>query len=525
MSKHRFFVRVGNKELMKRTALPKKGAPLKIIIIAPEVAPYAAVGGFSRVTASLSRALIALGHDVRLFMPKFGLIDEKKYPMQMVYEGLKVPTGDETKPELICNIKTYQPLPGTGAPVYFLENREYYEQRANVYGYSDDTVRWALLARGLLEYLKVSDWQPQVIHANDWHTGAVPNYLRSVYAADEKLQGVATLFTIHNLNFQGMFDHRSVSELDYDDGRSRIAPFFSDRLAKLNFMRRGILYADAVNAVSETYSHEILTPEFGEGLDRLLQEVRSKLFGVVNGIDFDEYNPATDRLIPVNFDLSSIHKRVEDKLALQKEFGLPPDADVPVIAMEGRLDKQKGLDLTLEIIRPLLKTFEMQFIVLGGGDIDFANAFRKLKDEFPTQVGIHLMPNFTLPRLIFAGADMLLFPSKFEPCGIVQMEGMRYGAIPIARAVGGLADTIENFDPRKNTGYGFVFKDYDKWQYFAQVVRALEAYNHKETWRNLQKRAMSQDFSWEASAQRYVDLYEKALLFHRSPPDGGYHAQ
>lgn len=489
-----------------------KETPLKVMMVAPEVSPYASVGGFSRVTAYLSRALRRLGLDVRLFMPKFGLIDEKKYPLAMVYPGLKVPTGDASVPELICNVKTYT-VPG-GTPTLFLENMEYYEKRANVYGYSDDPVRWMLLSRGLLEYLKVSDWRPDIIHAHDWHTGALPNYLKTVYNLEEKLLNVATLFTIHNLNFQGMFDHRTVSEIDFDDGRSEIADFFAKRLNKQNFMRRGILYADTVNTVSETYAREILTKEFGEGLDRLLLEVRSKLFGVVNGIDTEEFNPATDKLLAQNYDVNSLEKRVKNKLALQKEFDLPPDAETPVVAIEGRLDKQKGLDLVVEIAWPLLKNFPIHFILLGGGDVELANTFRKLKEDFPQQVGLHLMPNFTLPRLIFSGADLMLFPSKFEPCGIVQMEAMRYGAIPVARAVGGLNDTIENFDPRKNTGNGFIFKDFDKWQFFAQIIRALEVYNHRKIWQDLQKRAMNRDFSWEASAKRYVELYQKAIAFH-----------
>lgn len=486
--------------------------PLKIMMVAPEMSPYASVGGFSRVTAHLSRALLKLGLKVRLFIPKFGLIDEKKYPLQTVYEGLKVPTGDANTPELICNVKTYT-VPG-GTPTFFLENMEYYEKRANVYGYSDDPTRWMLLARGLLEYLKVSDWRPDIIHAHDWHTGALPNYLKTAYNLEEKFVNIATLFTIHNLNFQGMFDHRTVSEMDFDDGKSPIAPFFAKRLNKQNFMRRGILYADAVNTVSETYAREILTKEFGEGLDRLLLEVRSKLFGVVNGIDTEEFNPVTDELIAQNYGVNSLGKRAKNKLALQKEFNLPPDAETPIIAIEGRLDKQKGLELVAEIVWPLLKNFPVQFILLGGGDVELANTFRKLQEDFPRQVGLHLMPNFTLPRLIFSGADLMLFPSKFEPCGIVQMEAMRYGAVPVARAVGGLNDTIENFDPRQSTGYGFIFKDFDKWQFFAQVVRALEVYNHKKTWQELQKRAMSRDFSWEASAKRYVELYRKALVFH-----------
>lgn len=491
---------------------PPQKQKLKVMMVAPEMSPYASVGGFARVTGYLSLALRRLGHDVRLFMPKFGLIDEKKYTLQTVYEGLDVPTGQRETPYLTCNVKSHT-LPG-GTPTYFLENMEYYEKRANVYGYSDDPTRWMLLGRGLLEFLRVSDWHPDVIHAHDWHTGAVPNYLRTVYASEERLKSVATLFTIHNLNFQGMFDHRNVSEMDFDDGRSEIADFFAERLGKQNFMRRGILYADAVNTVSETYAREILTKEFGEGLDRLLAEVRSKLFGVVNGIDTEEFNPAADRLLAQNYDVNSLEKRAKNKLALQKEFGLPPDTETPVIAIEGRLDKQKGLDLVAEIAWPLLKNFPVHFILLGGGDVELADTFRKLKEDFPQQVGLHLMPNFTLPRLIFSGSDIMLFPSKFEPCGIVQMEAMRYGSIPVARAVGGLADTVENFDPRQNTGCGFVFKDFDKWQFFAQVVRALEVYNHKETWRQLQKRAMNRDFSWEVVAKKYVELYQKALGFH-----------
>lgn len=488
-----------------------KNKPLKIIIVAPEVSPYAMVGGFSRVTTYLSRALNKLGHDARLFMPKFGSIDEKKYPLELVYEGLQVPTGDPENPFLVCNVKTH--TVAGGAKVYFLENMEYYEKRANVYGYSDDTVRWMLLCRGLLEFLKVNDWVPDVIHANDWHTGAVSNYLRTEYALDSRLFKISTIFTIHNINFQGMFDHRNVSEIDMDDGRSPIAPFFSDRLSKQNFMRRGILYSDVVNTVSETYAREILTPEFGEKLDRLLLEVRSKLFGVVNGVDTNEFDPQKDPHISENYDVNHLHQREKNKIALQKEFGLPQNKEIPIIAYEGRLDKQKGLDLVVEIAWPLLKNFDVQLIILGGGDVDLANTFRKLKDDFPDKVGTHLMPNFTLPRLIFSGSDMMLFPSKFEPCGIVQMEAMRYGSIPIVRAVGGLNDTVENFDPKKNSGTGFVFKDFDKWQFFAQIIRALEVYNHKAVWLGLQKRAMSRDFSWEASAKTYLEFYRKAMVF------------
>ena len=491
--------------------------PLKILVVAPEISPYANVGGLSRVVAHLSRALMALGADVRLFMPKFGFIDEEKYETEIVHEWLEVPTGgsDSEVPFLICNVKKHIPPTGTGATVYFLENMEYYEKRANVYGYSDDPLRWALFSRGILEFLRVSDWVPDVIHVNDWQTGYLPNYLRTVYEKDKKLLPIATVFTIHNLSYQGMFDHRSVSEMDFDDGRSEIASFFNERLKKQNFMKRGIICSDIVSTVSETYAYEIMTPEFGEGLDKLIVELRNKIFGVLNGIDYDEYNPATDHLLVENYDANNSEDKVRNKLALQKEFGLKQDKDIPVISVVGRLEPQKGYDLAAEILWPLLRNFDVQFIAIGGGDLSIVEAFRALKNDFPEKVGIHLMPNFSLPHLVFAGSDIMLFPARFEPCGLVQMEAMRYGTIPVARAVGGLADTIEDFNPRSDSGVGFVFKDFDKWQLFAQIVRALEVYSHQNMWKGLVRRAMAKDFSWKTSAKSYLDLYGKAIHFRK----------
>lgn len=490
---------------------------LKILLVAPEASPYANVGGIARVIAHLSLALTKLGHDVRIFMPKFGSIDEEKYPMEKVITGLKVPTGapeGKGEPHLICNVKTH--TPATGITTYFLENMEFYEKRANVYGYSDDSLRWALLSRGAIEFIKAGEFVPDIVHANDWQTGLLPNYLRSVYDKDKKLLDVCTLFTIHNLHYQGMFDHRNISELDYDDGRSEIASFFDDRLTKQNFLKRGVLFSDVVNTVSETYAREILTPAYGECLEKLLLEVRSKIFGITNGIDYDEFNPATDPNLANNYDVRNLADRYRNKIALQKEFGLKEDPAIPIISAEGRLDAQKGLDMTIEPLSKILSMYDVQFIALGGGDLAIADALRALKNQFPDKVGLHLMPNFALPRLIFAGSDIMLFPSRFEPCGLVQMEGMRYGAVAVARMVGGLADTVKNFDAAKDTGYGFTFKDFDAWQFFGSLIRALEVYNNKEVWEKLVKRCMEQDFSWEASAARYVELYYKAIRLRRA---------
>lgn len=486
--------------------------PLKILIVAAEVFPYASVGGISRVIPQLAKALKEKGHDVRVFMPKFGLIDEDKYKLDTVLEGLKVPTNSEKKEVLICNVKKHSL--SSGVTVYFLENQEYYEKRANVYGYSDDPLRWALLSRGALEFIKNSHdgWVPNIIHSNDWQTGLISNYIKTTYKNDNILRRIVSTFTIHSMSHQGMFDHRNISELDYDDGKSEIAGFFSNKLNKQNFLKRGIIYSDIVNAVSEKYALEILTPEYGEGLDQLLLELRSKLFGIVNGIDVEELNPETDDFIPENFTYRTLEKRKLNKLALQKEFGLEQNTETPILAYWGRLDAQKGLDLLFSILWPLLTLYEhVQFVQVGGGAGNYVQTLKKLAADFPKQVGVHPLPNFTLPRLIMSGADIVMFPSKFEPCGIVQMEAMRYGAVPVVRATGGLADTVENFDPKTNSGTGFVFKNYDKWEFFAQVVRALEVYNHKKIWQGIVERAMKKDFSWINAAGKYEDLYRKGI--------------
>lgn len=488
-----------------------KKPPYKILIVGTEAAPYATVGGFSSVLAYLSRELKARGHDVRLFMPKFGFIDEEEYNISMVKEGLKVPTDDETTKELICNIKYTEDA--YGVKTYFLENQEYYEKRANVYSYVDDPTRFALLSRGALEFIRTEEFVPDVVHTNDWHTGLLANYLKTSYRKDPILSDIATVFTIHNLRFQGNFDHKNVSELDFDDGKSPVAPFFAPRLNTQNFMRRGILYNDAVNTVSKTYSHEILTPEYGEGLDKLLLEVKGKVFGIVNGLDYDEFDPMKDSLVEHHFDINSLDKRIKNKAALQKEFDLPVDEEALLLGFVGRLDYQKGVDLVVDTLRHVFADYNVQFVQVGGGDRGLTEMLKGLKEDFPEKVGIHPYPNFTLPRMIFAGSDCIVYPSRFEPCGIVQIEAMRYGSIPIVRKVGGLADTVENFETLKRTGNGFVFKNFDCYSLFGQIVRAFELYKNKEVWQDLQKNAMKSDYSWGHSAKEYEKLYERALTF------------
>jgi starch synthase len=492
-----------------------KQTPLKILFVCAEVAPYATIGGLAQVAYFLPKALRKLGAEVSIFMPRYGTIDEKKFKIKPYLTGLKVPTGEaKGVTELICNVKVREG--GKREPtVYFLENMEYFEKRANVYGYSDDPIRFALLSRGALEFIRATGMKPDVIHCNDWHTGSLANYLRTEYKNDPALKSIATVFTIHNLRNQGVFDFKFASPMDFDDGKSRLLPLFSPQFRKQNVLKRGVIYSDLVNTVSDTYSREIMTPEYGEGLSELLKELRTKIFGVLNGLDYDEFDPVKDRFIKKNYSFRTLADRVANKKDLQRSFSLTVDPKIPILAYCGRLDDQKGLDLISEILPTLLSEYHVQFVVIGTGTTKYREFFTALEGQFPGLVGTHLMSDFVLPRRVFAGADMLLLPSKFEPGGIVVIEGMRYGAVPVVRSTGGLADIVTDFDPEHNTGNGFTFHTYNKLSLFGAIIRAIQVYRNDTLWTSLMKRVMKEDVSWEKAACQYIDLYARAVEFHR----------
>ena len=283
-------------------------------------------------------------------------------------------------------------------------------------------------------------------------------------------------------------------------------------LGKLaGFMKRGILYSDAVNTVSENYSKEILTKDYGEGLYSLLKEVRTKLFGILNGIDYKELNPRTDKNIFLNFSRHNLKNRIKNKTYLQKEFNLEVSPDIPMVGMVTRLSEQKGMDLLFPIMDVLLSDFNMQFIIVGEGDAKYRDFFAEAVKKYPKRVGFHSVSDFSLGRQIFASCDIFLMPSRFEPCGLTQMEAMRYGAIPVVRKTGGLADTVTDFDPRNNQGSGFVFEKFDSMALFGAIIRAIENYKHKSSWSGLINGVMAQDFSWDASAEKYLALYRKTI--------------
>lgn len=498
------------------TFIFQKKPLLKILFVAPEAKPFVKVGGLGEVMYSLPRALNGLGYDARVMIPNYAVIDSDKFPMKMVYEGLEVPTDSEDPSKLICNVKMFQSSgeKDVSTTVYFLENQDFYEHRGNVYGYDDDAARWALLSRGTLEFIRLNkEWKPDIIVACDWQGGLIPNYLCANYNNDPVLSKIATVFSIHNLHYQGMFDHHFVNEMDYDDGQSAIPAINDSRLLKINFMRRGIRYADIINTVSSTYAKEITTPEYGELLEGLLSERRSRLFGILNGIDYISNDPEVDPSVEFSYSAKNLTGRLKNKKALQEKFNLPIKEDVPVIGIVSRLAEQKGFDLLFDSLDALLRNFDFQLIVLGSGESKYLGFFQDLDKKYDN-IATHLSYDEVLPKMIYSGADAILVPSRFEPCGLTQMEAMRYGAVPIVRKTGGLADSVEDYDPKSNSGTGFVFDKFDHYALFGAIVRAIEAYKYPKAWQEIQKRAMMVDFSWDKSAREYARLFAKATSFH-----------
>jgi len=492
--------------------------PLKVLFVTAEVAPFSQVGGLAQVSYFLPRALKRAGVDIRIFSPKYGSINSKLLQTQNIIEGLKVPTGEidtgEHPKELVCNVKILKSPKKDDPIIYFLENMEYYEQRANVYGYSDDHIRFGLLSRAALEFVKHQDFIPDIIHANDWHTGYSLNYLEKDYK-EEPMDKISSVFSVHNL-YQGTFDFDHASEMDFDDGKGELSSFFSDRFFKQNPLKRGVIYADLVNTVSQTYSREIMTEAYAPKLYNLFKELRGKFYGILNGLDYTSFNPKTDKVINRNYSAVSMASRKENKVDLQKEFNLNILPHAPVLGIVGRLDVQKGLDLVVEIMDFVLKECGAQLIVVGRGDDEYRDYFADLEKRYPGMVGTHLMYDATLPRKVYAGADMILMPSRYEPGGIVALEAMRYGCIPIVRATGGLADSVIDYAPAESSGTGFSFTTYSSMSFLTAIVRALETYKNPLAWNKIVKKAMEQDFSWDKTAKKYLEIYHRSQEFSAS---------
>ncbi|HID62916.1 MAG TPA: glycogen synthase [Anaerolineae bacterium] len=479
--------------------------PLKILLLAAEVVPFAKTGGLADVAGSLPKALKALGHDVRMAMPRYGRISVEKFNLKEVLAPFPVPIDESTELAGIL-----QGTIGQDVPVYMVDSAKYYD-REGIYMYPDDAERFIFFCRAAIEMLKRMNWRPDILHCHDWHTAIVPNWMKTIYADDPFFAQTATVYTIHNLAYQGIFGYRVLEIAGIDEYGFIMHPDMADLNEVVDFMARGIYFADMINTVSERYAQEILTPELGEHLDPILRDRRDRLFGILNGIDVELMNPATDPYIAVNYDVHNLMRRHENKLALQQEAKLPQRADVPLIGAISRLTDQKGFDLISQIIDPLMNNLDIQFVLLGTGEQHYHDMFSDLASRHPDKMAVFLTFNAPLAQRIYAGSDMFLMPSRFEPCGLGQMIAMHYGSVPVVRSTGGLADTVKDFNPTTGEGNGFAFEPYDAMALYTALVRATENYKHKGEWHKLMLRGMTADFSWNASARKYVDLYYRAL--------------
>lgn len=487
-------------------------------MLSAEVAPFVTVGGLSQVNYFLSKALLRDKHDVRIFTPFYGKINHKKYKTETIATHIKYPQElqDKKYPASIeWNIRAYKHKPLT----YFVENREYFTLREHVFGYGDDHQRFYLLCVACLEWLcqqiKTNEWVPDIVHAQDWHAGYFLELARTVPKYKELMRHIGFLFTVHNFRYQGNFDFTYLPPNEKDVGTKPLLSILDPAMQRQNALLRGIMHADWINTVSQTHAIEVLTSQYGEGLEDFLLQKRGVFSGVINGLDTKTFDPGTDPLVSYNFTISSLGKRKNNKLILQKEFNLPQDPTIPLLSFVGRLDKQKGLHLILEILPVLIQELNIQFIVLGGGDQQFAREFYEMQKKFPKNIGTHLYANFKLPRKIIAGSDCMLLPSMFEPGGIVALEAMRYGSIPIVHKTGGLADIVNDFDPKTKKGNGFSFVEPKPSSLLIAITRAMETYRNPNVWKVLISNVMKEDFSWDHSMKEYVLLYKKIQKIRR----------
>jgi starch synthase len=478
---------------------------MKILFIASEVAPLAKTGGLADVTGSLPKELKRMGHDVRIILPFYQTVAEGSFAVSSVLQRVTVSfNGQEETGRLYRTLLD-------DIPVYLLGHENYY-QREYLYGtpagdYPDNPRRFAFFCRSILTLLKQWDFCPDLLHCHDWQTALIPVLLKYELHRDPFYQGISVLYTIHNLAYQGLFPRESLEEMGLD--RSYFTIGRLEFYGKVNLMKGAIQAADLVNTVSETYCREIQTPEQGCGLDGVLKRRGDDFSGILNGLDYTEWNPATDRDIFSRYDTVHPERKAENKDELQRLLGLRRTSDIPLCGMVSRLSAQKGFDLVSELV-PVLTAVRMQLVVLGDGEEKFVRLLSKAAGSQNENISFHFGFDATLARRIYAGSDIFLMPSHYEPCGLGQLIALRYGAVPVVRKTGGLADTV--LDPRESKkATGFSFADYAVPHFESAILRAIAAWQDKTAWNTIMRRGMERDFSWHNSARLYEKLYGSCI--------------
>jgi starch synthase len=484
---------------------------MKILIASPEIFPFVKTGGLADVTGALPKALRDLGIDVRVILPKHKGIEELGFPMRYGNHRISCQVSQSFVDAEIVESEY------DGITAYLVEKDEYY-YRDYLYStpdgdYLDNAERFIFFAKSILEMIKVTGFIPDVLHCNDWETSLAPVFLKALYKKDPDLAKVATLLTIHNLGYQGIFWHYDMHLLNI--GWEYFTPESLEFFGHINFLKGGIVFSDILNTVSKQYSKEIQTPEFGCGLDGILSTRREDLYGIVNGIDYNDWNPETDTFLPAKYSVGNPANKAACKKALQQAFDLPADPGVPLASTISRLADQKGFDLISDAMEEMAG-LGMQYAILGTGERKYHDLLTQLAKKFPGKFSVKIAYDNALAHLIEAGSDLFLMPSQYEPCGLNQLYSLKYGTVPVVRGVGGLEDTIIDYTRFPKTGTGFKFYEYTKEAMLDAIDRALVLYKDKKAWADLVARCMKEDFSWGKSAREYVELYKKAIARHES---------
>ncbi len=452
---------------------------MRILFVGAEVAPLAKAGGMGDVIGALPKVLHKLGYDVRIIMPYYGFLGDKiEIPSEPIWRSNAMSQEFSVYPTT---------LPESNVPLYLLQNNVFSPRR--IYG-DDEYWRFTFFSNGAAEFAW-NFWKPDIIHCHDWHTGMIPVWMHET-------PDITTVFTIHNLAYQG-------PGRGFLENVTWCPPYMDGD----NAMATGIKFAGRITTVSPTYAQQIQTPAYGERLDGLLSHVNNNLVGILNGIDMELYNPAKDQLIHQTFTPYTLDKRIANKIGLQEETGLEINKDAFLMGMVTRLVEQKGIDLLLQVLDRFLTHTDSQLVVLGSGDPYYENQLWQLSARYPGRVSVQILYNDVLSRRIFAGSDVFLMPSRFEPCGISQLFAMRYGSVPIVRRTGGLVDTVNFYDPIQETGTGYCFDHYEPLELLVCMIRAWEGFRFKADWKKLQQRCMTQDFSWYKSAAEYIKIYKE----------------
>jgi len=478
---------------------------LKVLFLSSEVMPFAKTGGLADVAGSLPIALKRAGVDVRLVMPFYRTIKEGAYENHMLIKDIEIPFG-----ESILKANIFETLLGADIPVYLVEREDMYD-RPYLYGnsrgdYYDNMERFSFFAHAALRLSQDLGFVPDIVHCNDWQTGIVPALLKGPYRTSGILSGTASLFTIHNMGYQGIFPREKLPIT----GLSETVFFHPEGVeywGKISLLKAAIVYSDVITTVSPTYAREIQTPEYGMGMEGILKGRSRFLYGILNGVDYNEWDPAKDNYLESYYSKKLISGKIRCKEALIKEMDLDLSLKgQPLLGLISRLDDQKGLDILVKTLDDIID-LDVALVVLGSGDEVIQNTIREAAERHRHRMGIYIGFNEPLAHRIMAGTDLLLIPSRYEPCGLTQMYALKYGTIPVVRATGGLNDTIEPFDEKTGKGNGFKFGPYEAETLLNEIKRAIGIFKDKKVWKKLMANGMSADFSWDNSAKAYIDLY------------------